>query len=213
VLNGLLGVGVNNGMWISHTTVSNFDIGVSVDFAWSGVVFSPFFTQMVGHRSTFGHHQMFGVNVSVQSRVLARAPRPEPRGCECTHIRVAMWLVSCFCWCLPGSRKSLRSGKTADYGALVTRYALGGKGCRPVRTSSWKMARRFSPNSPRAPSGAVEIDFTVSLGPHESRRTGLGKVSRRVAEGMKCEDTSDSLIARQPGGPRLLRAEGTCLAC
>jgi hypothetical protein len=52
-------------MWISNTTVSNLDIGVSVDIPWGKVVFSPFFTEMVGHRTLFGKHHMFGVNLGI----------------------------------------------------------------------------------------------------------------------------------------------------
>ncbi len=61
------GVGLNNGQWIDQTTVSNFDTTASVDIPWGKVVFSPFFTQMVGNKGIFGNHNMFGVNMSVIS--------------------------------------------------------------------------------------------------------------------------------------------------
>jgi len=59
------GVGLNNKQWIDITTVSNWDINVSVDIPWGKVVFSPFFTQMIGHNTVFGNNNMFGVNLSV----------------------------------------------------------------------------------------------------------------------------------------------------
>lgn len=65
VLNTGLGAGLNHHQWQPNTTISNFDINVSVDIPWGKVVFSPFFTQMIGHRGIFGHHSMFGVNMSV----------------------------------------------------------------------------------------------------------------------------------------------------
>jgi uncharacterized protein (TIGR02001 family) len=65
-LNLNTGLGVNNGMWIDVTTVSNWDLTASVDIPWgSKVVFSPFFTQMIGQKDLFGNHNMFGVNLSV----------------------------------------------------------------------------------------------------------------------------------------------------
>ena len=67
VFNGGLGLGLNNGQWIDNTTISNFDINISVDIRAGQVVFSPFFTQVVGHRTLFGHHNAFGVNLSVVS--------------------------------------------------------------------------------------------------------------------------------------------------
>ena len=67
VLNLGAGVGVNNKLFIDHTTVSNFDATASVDIPWGKVVFSPFFTQMVGHKSLFGSNNMFGVAMSVVS--------------------------------------------------------------------------------------------------------------------------------------------------
>ncbi len=67
VLNGGLGLGVNNGQWIDNTTVSNFDINVSVDIPAGQVVFSPFFSQSIGHRTLFGSHNIFGVKLTVAS--------------------------------------------------------------------------------------------------------------------------------------------------
>ena len=67
VLNGGLGLGVNNGQWIDNTTVSNFDINVSVDIPAGRVVFSPFFSQSIGHRTLFGSHNIFGVKMTVVS--------------------------------------------------------------------------------------------------------------------------------------------------
>ena len=40
VLNLGTGVGLNNGMWIDVTTVSNWDLTASVDIPWGKVVFS-----------------------------------------------------------------------------------------------------------------------------------------------------------------------------
>ena len=65
VLNLGTGVGLNNKQWIDITTVSNWDINVSVDIPWGKVMFSPFFTQMIGHSELFGNHNMVGVNMSV----------------------------------------------------------------------------------------------------------------------------------------------------
>ena len=65
VFNGGLGLGLNNGQWIDNTTISNFDINISVDIPAGKVSFSPFFTQMIGHRSLFGSHNMFGVKLTV----------------------------------------------------------------------------------------------------------------------------------------------------
>lgn len=61
------GAGLNNKQWIDITTISNFDATASFDIPWGKVVFSPFFTQMVGHKSLFGSNNMFGVNLSVIS--------------------------------------------------------------------------------------------------------------------------------------------------
>ncbi len=67
VFNIGLGAGLNNGQWIDQTTISNFDINASIDIPWGKVVFSPFFTEMIGHRTLFGHHNAFGVTMSVAS--------------------------------------------------------------------------------------------------------------------------------------------------
>ncbi len=67
ILNLGLGAGLNNRQWIDNTTISNFDINASVDIPWGKVVFSPFFTQMIGHRTLFGHHNAFGVTMNVAS--------------------------------------------------------------------------------------------------------------------------------------------------
>jgi len=61
------GAGLNHKQWIDITTVSNWDINVSVDIPWGKVTFSPFFTQMIGNETLFGKHNMFGVNMSVIS--------------------------------------------------------------------------------------------------------------------------------------------------
>ncbi len=61
------GVGLNHHQWIDITTVSDWDINVSVDIPWGKVTFSPFFTQMIGNETIFGKHNMFGVNMSVLS--------------------------------------------------------------------------------------------------------------------------------------------------
>ncbi len=67
VLNLGTGVGLNNKEFIDTTTISNWDINVSADIPWGKVVFSPFFTQMIGNETLFGKHNMFGVNMSVVS--------------------------------------------------------------------------------------------------------------------------------------------------
>lgn len=67
VLNGGLGLGVNNGQWIANTTVSNFDINISVDIPAGQTVFSPFFSQSIGHRTLFGSNNIFGVKLTVAS--------------------------------------------------------------------------------------------------------------------------------------------------
>ncbi len=51
--------------WQPNTTISNFDVGLSEDIPWGKVVLSPFFTQMIGHRTIFGHHSMFVVNMNL----------------------------------------------------------------------------------------------------------------------------------------------------
>lgn len=61
-----VGVGLNQGQWIEQTTISNFDVGVTVDIPVGRVTFSPFFTQAIGHRTLFGHHSLFGVTMSIQ---------------------------------------------------------------------------------------------------------------------------------------------------
>jgi hypothetical protein len=67
VLNGGAGIGLNNGMWIDFTTVSNFDLKTSVDIPAGKVVFSPFFQQSIGHGTRFGNNNIFGVNIAVVS--------------------------------------------------------------------------------------------------------------------------------------------------
>ena len=68
VLNGGVGLGVNNGQWIDNTTISNFDINVSVNIPTGGqVVFSPFFSQSIGHATLFGSNNVFGVKMTVAS--------------------------------------------------------------------------------------------------------------------------------------------------
>ncbi len=67
VLNGGLGLGVNNGQWIENTTVSNFDINVSLDIPVGRIVFSPFFSESIGHATLFGSHNIFGVKMTVAS--------------------------------------------------------------------------------------------------------------------------------------------------
>ena len=67
VLNGGLGLGINNKQWIDITTVSNFDIKVSVDIPAGHVVFSPFYQHSIGHNTLFGDHNIFGVNMTVAS--------------------------------------------------------------------------------------------------------------------------------------------------
>jgi hypothetical protein len=64
-INPLVGVGVNEHLYIDQTTVSNFDIGVSVKIPLGHAVLSPFFQQMIGHRSLFGRHNVFGVMLSI----------------------------------------------------------------------------------------------------------------------------------------------------
>ena len=61
------GAGLNNKQWIDITTVSNWDINVSVNIPWGKVVFSPFFTQMIGNESIFGKNNAWGCNISVLS--------------------------------------------------------------------------------------------------------------------------------------------------
>ena len=48
----------------------------------------------------------------------------------------------------------------------------------------------------------TEIDFAVSLGPNERRhyRVKTG-VPAAPSAGIECEETADSMVARQPGGP------------
>ena len=62
-----LGLGLNQHQWQPNTTISNFDINLSLDITWGKVVFSPFFTQMIGHETLFGRHSMYGLNMSVIS--------------------------------------------------------------------------------------------------------------------------------------------------
>jgi hypothetical protein len=61
------GVGLNNGMWMDNTTISNFDLMTSVDIPAGKVVFSPFFQQSIGHNTLFGNNNIFGVNMTVVS--------------------------------------------------------------------------------------------------------------------------------------------------
>jgi len=60
-----VGLGVNQHLFIEQTTVSNFDTGVSVKIPLSHAVLSPFFQQMIGHRTLFGRHNVFGVMLSI----------------------------------------------------------------------------------------------------------------------------------------------------
>jgi len=67
MFNGGAGVGLNNGMWMDNTTISNFDLTASVDIPAGKVVFSPFFQQSIGHSTLFGNNNIFGVNMTVVS--------------------------------------------------------------------------------------------------------------------------------------------------
>jgi len=67
LLNLGTGVGLNNRQYIDVTTVSDWDINVSVDIPWGKVVFSPFFTEMIGNRGLFGKNNAWGCNISVLS--------------------------------------------------------------------------------------------------------------------------------------------------
>ena len=62
-----LGLGVNQHLIIANTAVSNLDLGVAVDFHVSRhLILSPFFMRMIGHRTLFGSHNLFGVRLLAQ---------------------------------------------------------------------------------------------------------------------------------------------------
>ena len=62
-----LGLGVNQHLIIANTAVSNLDLGVAVDFQVSRhLILSPFFMRMIGHRTLFGSHNLFGVRLLAQ---------------------------------------------------------------------------------------------------------------------------------------------------
>ena len=62
-----VGLGVNQHLIIANTAVSNLDLGLAVDFRVSRhLTLSPFFMRMIGHRTFFGSHNLYGV------RLLAR---------------------------------------------------------------------------------------------------------------------------------------------
>jgi hypothetical protein len=56
---------------------------------------------------------------------------------------------------------------------------------------------QFTPRS----SNSMDIDFVVSLGPYETRRFRVEKgLGPAPPDGMQCEETAGSLLARQAGG-------------
>ena len=62
-----VGLGVNQHLIIANTAVSNLDLGVAVDFQLSRrLILSPFFMRMIGHRTLFGSHNLFGVRLLAQ---------------------------------------------------------------------------------------------------------------------------------------------------
>jgi hypothetical protein len=85
VLNGLVGVGLNDGMWISNTTVSNFDMARRYPVGKGRVL--AILHQMVGHR-IFGHHRCRrqpGIISFSERRWPAIGLRsPQAVGCGCT---------------------------------------------------------------------------------------------------------------------------------
>ena len=66
-LNPSVGGGLNQHLFIEQTTVSNCDLGVSIDIPLGGITLSPFFTRMIGNRSIFGSHNMYGVTMSLNN--------------------------------------------------------------------------------------------------------------------------------------------------
>lgn len=62
-LNPSVGVGVNHHLFIEQTVMSNLDLGLSIDIPLGGVALSPFFTRMIGNRSIFGSHNIYGVTM------------------------------------------------------------------------------------------------------------------------------------------------------
>lgn len=66
-LNPSLGFGLNQHLFQTQTSISNFDVGVSLDVPTGKVTFSPFFTRSIGHSTLFGSHNMYGVTLSVSN--------------------------------------------------------------------------------------------------------------------------------------------------
>ena len=62
----LIGLGINQHLFIPQTTISNLDLGLSIGVPLGPVSVSPFFLETVGHRSLFGHHCMYGLMVSAR---------------------------------------------------------------------------------------------------------------------------------------------------
>jgi hypothetical protein len=61
------GIGLNQRLYQPNTTVSNVDLGVSADFKiGSRLTASPSFIQMIGHRTLFGRHRAFGVELTFE---------------------------------------------------------------------------------------------------------------------------------------------------
>ncbi len=66
-INPTLGVGLNQHMYQPNTTISDVDLGASVDFRInSRVTVSPSFIEMVGNRTIFGHHHSFGLKLAYE---------------------------------------------------------------------------------------------------------------------------------------------------
>jgi len=63
--NPTAGIGINQHEWIDQTVISDFDIGASLDIPLGHVTLSPFYTHVIGHKTLFGNHPLYGVNLSI----------------------------------------------------------------------------------------------------------------------------------------------------
>jgi hypothetical protein len=64
-LNPSVGLGLNQGQWIDQTVVSDLSLGMSLDIPLGPVTLSPFYTHVIGHKTLFGNHPLYGVNMSI----------------------------------------------------------------------------------------------------------------------------------------------------
>ncbi len=64
-LNPSVGVGLNQGQWIDQTVMSDLNLGMSLSIPLGHVTLSPFYTHVIGHKTLFGNHPLYGVNMSI----------------------------------------------------------------------------------------------------------------------------------------------------